>query len=262
MSGIFCCSSFKPYRPKQLDHESKFSAFMKWSNSSAVATSINPSKPVTTLLNSSAYVVQVVRQKNFGALEWKRYFAVVANSGVVADFNEISGQDIIDANFEKLNSYKNFKCANHNLFFELNLYQKNPVNLHHWRANAARPASSIDLPAKSDHNVGGASTSGSAAPHLPEVKPEAGAGQIISLWDGDVISRKSEEKVPYDIGWKAGSRKHSDSEMGNEDHDDYMDRREGLKMTAATVANASTERRSIHSGFIGTLERDGRARAS
>ena len=31
--------------------------------------------------------------------------------------------------------YKNFKCDAHNKFFEVNLYQKNPINKHHWRAN-------------------------------------------------------------------------------------------------------------------------------
>jgi hypothetical protein len=43
--------------------------------------------------------------------------------------------------------YKNFKCTSHNKFFELNLYQKDPVNRHHWRANIARPAADIDLDA-------------------------------------------------------------------------------------------------------------------
>ena len=41
--------------------------------------------------------------------------------------------------------FKNFKCAAHNKFFEVNVYQKNPVNAHHWRANIARPAVEIDL---------------------------------------------------------------------------------------------------------------------
>ena len=41
--------------------------------------------------------------------------------------------------------YKNFRCQNHNRFFEVNLYQKNPTNAHHWRANLARPSRDIDL---------------------------------------------------------------------------------------------------------------------
>ncbi|OAX81228.1 hypothetical protein ACJ72_04430 [Emergomyces africanus] len=42
-------------------------------------------------------------------------------------------------------SYKNFRCAIHNKFFELNLYQKNPTITHHWRSNLARPSRDIDL---------------------------------------------------------------------------------------------------------------------
>lgn len=47
----------------------------------------------------------------------------------------------------ELNSfrYKNFRCARHNKFFEVNLYQRNPIVKHHWRANLARPAQNIDL---------------------------------------------------------------------------------------------------------------------
>jgi hypothetical protein len=33
----------------------------------------------------------------------------------------------------------------HNKFFEVNVYQKDPVNAHLWRANIARPAGEIDL---------------------------------------------------------------------------------------------------------------------
>ncbi|PVH81612.1 hypothetical protein DL98DRAFT_354525, partial [Cadophora sp. DSE1049] len=145
MSEIFCCPSLKPYKPKNVDHEPKFSTFMKWASIPASTTSNTVSDTAVPLLDSSTYVVQIVRQKNFGALEWKRYFKSVGASGAKGDFLEITEQDIIDANFEKLNSYKNFKCGIHNLFFEVNIYQKNPVNLHHWRANVARPASSIDL---------------------------------------------------------------------------------------------------------------------
>lgn len=42
-------------------------------------------------------------------------------------------------------SYKNFKCGTHNRFFEVNVYQKDAVNAHHWRHNIARPGSEIDL---------------------------------------------------------------------------------------------------------------------
>ncbi|KAI4142022.1 MAG: hypothetical protein LQ340_007457, partial [Diploschistes diacapsis] len=54
--------------------------------------------------------------------------------------------------------YKNFRCTSHNKLFELNLYQKEPVNRHHWRANIARPAADIDLGASSNEQVAGQGT--------------------------------------------------------------------------------------------------------
>jgi hypothetical protein len=36
----------------------------------------------------------------------------------------------------------------HNKFFELNLYEKDPINKHHWRVNIARPSDDIDLATK------------------------------------------------------------------------------------------------------------------
>jgi hypothetical protein len=39
--------------------------------------------------------------------------------------------------------YKNYRCSSHNKFFELNIYEKDPVNKQHWRANIARPAGEI-----------------------------------------------------------------------------------------------------------------------
>jgi hypothetical protein len=41
--------------------------------------------------------------------------------------------------------FKNYRCVAHDRFFEVNVYQKDPVNAHHWRANIARPGSEIDL---------------------------------------------------------------------------------------------------------------------
>ncbi|KAJ8133249.1 hypothetical protein O1611_g370 [Lasiodiplodia mahajangana] len=137
MSSIFCCSSITPYRPRRLDHESKFSSFMGWAKS-------DPTEPAngSSLVSGAPYGVQVVRQVNFGPQESIRYFVADNSSSV---FLESSEQAFIQANFEKLNSYKNFKCQQHNKFFEVNLYQKDPFNAHHWRANLARPSRDIDL---------------------------------------------------------------------------------------------------------------------
>ncbi|KAI0098719.1 hypothetical protein GGR51DRAFT_552449 [Nemania sp. FL0031] len=137
MSSIFCCSSISPYRPRLLDHEPKFSSFMGW----AKADSVEPENG-SSLINSAPYVIQIVRQVNYGRRESIRYFVPDSSSSV---FLEASEQDLIQANFEKLNSYKNFRCQQHNKFFEINLYQKNALNTHHWRANSARPSKDIDL---------------------------------------------------------------------------------------------------------------------
>ncbi|KAI1410703.1 hypothetical protein F5Y13DRAFT_70979 [Hypoxylon sp. FL1857] len=155
MSSLFCCSSITPYRPQALLHERRFVSFMNWPaypRESSPATKDDEgnakdegstSKKTNLIDLKPDYVVQLVRQVNYGPLESKRFFAAV--NGQSEAFIEVTEDDLIDANFQKLNSYKNFRCDAHNKFFEINLYQKDPINKHHWRYNAARPASSIDL---------------------------------------------------------------------------------------------------------------------
>lgn len=139
MREVFCCSKIEPYRPRRLDHEPKFTAFMTWAGS--VTTSL-ASNDAHAPVNSAPYAVQIVRQVNFGPKEWIRYFIPASGGSVFAEATE---DDLLEANFEKLNSYKNFRCAKHNRFFEVNLYQKNAINTHHWRATLARPSRDIDL---------------------------------------------------------------------------------------------------------------------
>lgn len=59
-----------------------------------------------------------------------------------------------EANNNIHNRYKNFKCTAHNKFFELNLYEKNPVNTHHWRGNISRPSADINLATTQVYNTG------------------------------------------------------------------------------------------------------------
>ncbi|KAK2470604.1 hypothetical protein H9L39_17115 [Fusarium oxysporum f. sp. albedinis] len=91
----------------------------------------------------SPYVVQLVRQVNYGPLESKRYF--IPTDGTESDFVEVIENDLIQTNFQKVNKYKIYKCQGHNKFFGVNIYQKDPINKHHWRVHIARPADSIDL---------------------------------------------------------------------------------------------------------------------
>ncbi|MCJ1241960.1 hypothetical protein MMC14_009967, partial [Varicellaria rhodocarpa] len=158
MSAIFCCSSISPYRPRQLDHEAKFRIFMRWA--SLQTTSLVPVDG--SLVGRAPYAIQIVRQINYGPQESIRYFVPASNG---SDFAEATEDDLLKSNFDKLNSYlimkspwvtdpvltvkpcryKNFRCEKHNKFFEINLYQKNPANKHHWRVNLARPSRDIDL---------------------------------------------------------------------------------------------------------------------
>ena len=55
--------------------------------------------PIST---TTPYAVQFVQQVNYGSLESKRYFIPDENSS--GDFAEITEQDLIKANYKKLNS--------------------------------------------------------------------------------------------------------------------------------------------------------------
>ncbi|KAF4970213.1 hypothetical protein FSARC_2699 [Fusarium sarcochroum] len=136
MSSLFCCDAIKPYRPQHLSHQSKFNNFMAWGSFPRASSVENDDKPSHDLSQvAPLYAVQLVQQVNFGPLESKRYF--IPTGSTESDFVEVTENDLIQANFQKVNT--------HNKFFEVNIYQKDPVNKHHWRANIARPAGSIDI---------------------------------------------------------------------------------------------------------------------
>ncbi|KFX91472.1 hypothetical protein O988_07741 [Pseudogymnoascus sp. VKM F-3808] len=174
-NNVFCCSNLQPYRPKTLDHEPKFTDFISWAKRASLGTSCAGEKSSDTSRTTERYpyAVQLVRQVNYGPLESKRYFVPQVNPA--RDFVEVTVEDLVDANFEKVNSYKNFRCLIHNKFFEVNLYQKDPVNMHHWRATISRPAEEIDIPAKPKE----ASRPGSfhLFQHLPNKNLAEGMGQ-------------------------------------------------------------------------------------
>ena len=99
MSAVFCCSKIEPYRPRRLDHESKFVAFMTWIGNTT--TPLLPRHEHLSISNAP-YAVQIVRQVNFGAQESIRYFIPVDGE---SHFAEATEDDLLEANFEKLNSY-------------------------------------------------------------------------------------------------------------------------------------------------------------
>ncbi len=78
--------------------------FLNWARTSQAA-STNEIPNVTEILSSnnySCFVVQLVRQVNYGPLESKRYFAKTPGMGAV--FTEVTEQDLINANYAKVNS--------------------------------------------------------------------------------------------------------------------------------------------------------------
>jgi hypothetical protein len=102
--SLFCCSSVKPYRPAHLNHEEKFRAFVAWAEfprDSSPSTGEYDDK-VDLITLKSPYAIQLVRQVNYGPLETKRYFVPV--KGNDNEFVEVVEDDLIQANFKKLNS--------------------------------------------------------------------------------------------------------------------------------------------------------------
>lgn len=100
MSSLFCCNGIKPYRPQYLSHQDKFTTFMAWSSFPQASSMSDAEKPDLAERSAPPFAIQLVRQVNFGPLESKRYF-IPAEDGA---FVEIAEGDLIEANFQKLNS--------------------------------------------------------------------------------------------------------------------------------------------------------------
>lgn len=98
MDSLFSCDSIKPYLPQALSHEPKFVQFMEWTKSTTHLPT--PTSSVDLVKMAPNFVVQLVRQVNFGPLESKWYFVPIEG----AKFIEVSESDLLQANFQKLNS--------------------------------------------------------------------------------------------------------------------------------------------------------------
>lgn len=100
MPSPFCCGSVQPYRPQILSHEPKLRAFQSWAAFPRDSTAAQDAVDLVAL--KPEFAVQLVRQVNYGPLESKRYF--VPNGSNDGGFSEISENDLIQANFQKLNA--------------------------------------------------------------------------------------------------------------------------------------------------------------
>lgn len=99
MAPCFCCGAIQPYRPQRLDHEAKFTGFMRWAQPWA------GDEAITGLAFSNGtpnYAVQLVCQVNYGPIESKRYFVPAPEQG--DGYVEATERELIENNFQKLNS--------------------------------------------------------------------------------------------------------------------------------------------------------------
>jgi hypothetical protein len=99
MSTIFCCYSVTPFRLRQLDHEAKFGAFVRWTGIQTTSSVLVDS---SSLVSDAPYAIQLRRQINYGPQESIRYFVSASNG---ADFAEVTGDDFLKWDFDELNSY-------------------------------------------------------------------------------------------------------------------------------------------------------------
>lgn len=151
----FCCNAIKPYpRFSRTDHDEKFNPFINivtentTKDSNTYTASSSDTDPSA---NEYPYIIQFVKQVSYGPVESRQFFAPTASTDTSTSalegkqYIELSEEALIAANFTKVNTHKNFKYTSHNRFLELNLYQKDPVNKHHWRLDVTRPSKEIDL---------------------------------------------------------------------------------------------------------------------
>eukprot|EP00922_Rhytidocystis_sp_ex-Travisia-forbesii_P045370 GHVS01067691.1.p1 GENE.GHVS01067691.1~~GHVS01067691.1.p1 ORF type:complete len:146 (+),score=11.27 GHVS01067691.1:118-555(+) len=100
---LFCCDKMTPYKCRRTDHEDKFKAFLAWEQGSSA-----PSLP-------AGFGIQFCQNTNFQK-DHRVSFYTTDNG---TQFNQDEGAV---SSARSLNSFKNFKCAEHNQFFEVNLY--------------------------------------------------------------------------------------------------------------------------------------------
>lgn len=89
--------------------------------------------------------LQLVEQVDNGPILTKRYFASPTMNGS-STFAEVGESYIRDNGLRKINSYKNFKSASKERFYELNVYTANPSSNKPVRSTTdGRQAEKIDL---------------------------------------------------------------------------------------------------------------------
>ncbi|CAI7651791.1 unnamed protein product [Penicillium glandicola] len=155
MSHLFCCTSIQPTKLPNPEHEKTFTEFTKW----ALTTLGNLNG--STDPSETSLCVQLVRQVHSGPVESVRYFVASDKHG---NFEEVSEDGILDANFVKINECKTVRCSQHNRDFDLNIYEPSTGSSRHWKANITKPRKQLENAIKNKiSGSGSGSMSGSGS---------------------------------------------------------------------------------------------------
>ncbi|OQE25016.1 hypothetical protein PENFLA_c009G00858 [Penicillium flavigenum] len=185
MSKPFCCTTLKPTKLPNPDHEQIFTEFTKW----ALATD---NKPGTTDPSDASVCIQLVRQVN-GAIESVQYFIAVDEGR----FQEVSEAGIVDADFVRIDEYEILRCTKHDRSFILHLYEPSTGSSTHWRAGIAKPLKQLENAIKNKIS-GSGSGSGSMS------RSESGLRDVLGLM-GSGVGYRASSGYGYGMGMGYGS---------------------------------------------------------
>ncbi|KAJ5365813.1 hypothetical protein N7517_008699 [Penicillium concentricum] len=134
MSNLFCCTTIQLTNLPNPDHDKTFTEFTKWALTTIgnLTGSTDPSE--------ASVCIQLVRQVTSGPIESVRYFVGSDKD----NFEEVSEDGILDANFLKMNECKSFRCTQHNRIFDLNLFEPSTGSARRWRSSIAKPLRQIE----------------------------------------------------------------------------------------------------------------------
>ncbi|CAG8204520.1 unnamed protein product [Penicillium nalgiovense] len=186
MSNPFCCTTLKPTKLPNPDHEQTFTEFTKW----ALETD---NKTGSTDPSDATVCIQLVRQDN-GSIESVRYFVANDEHG---NFEEVSEAGIVDADFVRIDEYEIVRCTEHDRSFILHLYEPSTGDSSHWRASIAKPLKQLENAIKNKMS-GSGSGSGFVS------RSESGSRNVLGSMGSDVGYRAS-SGYGYGTGMGYGS---------------------------------------------------------
>ncbi|KAL4244108.1 hypothetical protein ABKN59_010734 [Abortiporus biennis] len=111
MSTLFCCTAREQYKPRTVVHESTLNSFVKWSKFPKQSICESDEATLRELNQNVDYVIELLRQIDFGSEESRRYFLVM--KGPDEPFVEVMKEFVDAEGYKEAKSFKNFKCQKH-----------------------------------------------------------------------------------------------------------------------------------------------------